>query len=167
MSIPHERPPAPPYVGGSAPQFYGSGPRTYQQPWYQPAQPAAPVQASQTTTDETPLLNLSGITITPNWVITPAGRAPRSQCRLAVAERVNWMQSTPTWAIVLAILGFFVVAFLSLFFLLAKEQRVTGIVDVTVSGPGLRYSAALPVVNAGALFALRNQIAYAHSLLEG
>ncbi|MYM20558.1 hypothetical protein GSY69_11440 [Brevibacterium sp. 5221] len=151
-----------PQSGGySAPGGYSTpggvpGPQTYASP--QPAQAGPPGS-------EPALVSLPGVTITQHWVITPSGAAPRAQCSLSAGERVSITRATPTWAIVLAIVGFFVLTIFSLLFLLAKEQRVTGSVDLVVRGPGMHFATSVPVGSQAALAGLRMQVAQAQGLI--
>jgi hypothetical protein len=57
-------------------------------------------------------------------------------------------QKIPTWAIVLTIVGFFIVFLLSLLFLLARESRLSGYVQVTARNGHLQYQSNVPVISA-------------------
>jgi hypothetical protein len=53
---------------------------------------------------------------------------------------------------------------LGLFFLLVKEDRTTGVVQVTVQGPNLMHTTAIAVFTPGANFDVMNRVAYAQQL---
>jgi hypothetical protein len=66
-------------------------------------------------------------------VVTPAGDIPLRGSTWQVTDQWLTEQRTPTWAIVLAVLGFCLVTFFSLLFLLVKETTYRGTVQVTVT----------------------------------
>jgi hypothetical protein len=63
---------------------------------------------------------------------------PSGTATLGVERRTAYVRSTPTWAIVLAIVGFFLVFVLSLLFLLVKENRPVeqAVTTVTIASGG-------------------------------
>jgi hypothetical protein len=83
------------------------------------------------------LARIGDIDVTSTTVCTPAGEIPLAGATLEVTEERE--VRTPTWAVLCAIIGFFVVPVVSLLFLLAKETRVVGPTRVTVSGSGVRH----------------------------
>jgi hypothetical protein len=64
----------------------------------------------------------------------------------SVASQTYVTESIPAWAIILAIV-FFIFCLLGLLFLLVKERRVNGAVQVGVQGPGFAHSTYIPVYN--------------------
>jgi len=76
----------------------------------------------------------------------------------------NTWQTTPTWAVVCAVVGFFVVCFLSLLFLLAKEDKTQGWVQVTVQAPGFVHTVQLPIYQAHHVADYSARVDYARSL---
>lgn len=90
------------------------------------------------------LLVIGDMSITQFHVITPSGTHPLNGTSWYVTDHSSYEQATPQWAIVAAIIGFFVVCILSLLLLLVKETRATGSVQVTVQGPGWAHVAQLP-----------------------
>ncbi|HEX2185688.1 MAG TPA: hypothetical protein VHN78_09310, partial [Chloroflexota bacterium] len=92
------------------------------------------------------LVTIGDMAITPTRVITPTGAYPLSGTTWIVQENVHQTEGIPTWAIVLAVV-FFVFCLLGLLFLLVKERRVSGYVQVSVQGPGLFYATQIPVGN--------------------
>lgn len=85
------------------------------------------------------------IGVTPDWVVTPRGSAPLRGSTWYVRNLYVQEEAIATWALVLAIVGFFVVCVLSLLLLLVKETKVTGMVEVTVTSGELTYATQLPV----------------------
>ena len=81
------------------------------------------------------------IGVTPHWVVTPRGTVPLAGSQWWVADRGGWTQQIPVWAIVLAIVLFP----LGLLFLLCKEPKWAGWLEVTVRSGGLVHTAALAV----------------------
>jgi hypothetical protein len=78
------------------------------------------------------LARIGDIDVTATGLRTPVGEVSLAIAVVAVTE--DHEVRTPTWAMISAILGFFVVPVLSLVFLLARETVATGWVRVTVSG---------------------------------
>jgi hypothetical protein len=68
---------------------------------------------------------------------TPVGEIALGGASIEVSrERVV---RTPTWAVLCAIVGFFVVPVVSLLFLLCKETAAVGPTRVLVAGGGVRH----------------------------
>jgi len=79
-------------------------------------------------------------------VITPNGAYPLRRTTWMISNNTATTETLPTWAIVLAILLFFF-CLLGLLFLLVKERRTTGYVQVSVQGEGLYYATQVPVTH--------------------
>ena len=69
----------------------------------------------------------------------------------------------PTYAIVLAVV-FFLFCLLGLLFLLVKEQRTVGYVQVTVQGPGLLHVTHIPVSSPLGVADINARVNYARSI---
>lgn len=113
-----------------------------------PSQAVAPAYAQPFQSDvgaQPYLVRIGNITVTKTEVRTPNGNIPLSQASFFFTDQTYTTRKTPTWAIVCAIVGFFVVFLFSLFFLLAKETETTGQVMVGVQGGGVHYSEYWPV----------------------
>ena len=93
---------------------------------------------------EPTLVTIGDGAVTPSWVITPSGSAPVGQTTFTVTDMSQTTREIPTWAIVCAIV-FFLFCFLGLLFLLAKETRTQGSVQIVVQGPGLLHVTHVPV----------------------
>lgn len=144
------------------PDYQGiSGPRTWHTTRYGQVPHTGPLTSAR---EEIPFVDFPGIAVTSTGVHTPAGSIPLHQARFFLADRTWTTRSTPGWAIALAIGGFFVLTFFSLLFLLAKEERTTGYVDVTVTGAGVSYTSSVPVRDARTLAEIDSRWAYAQQL---
>jgi hypothetical protein len=91
-------------------------------------------------------VQLGDIAVTDTRVHTPVGSYPLAGTTWMMTPQTYVTESIPAWAIVCAII-FFVFCLLGLLFLLVKERRLYGTVQVSVSGPGLSYSTYIPVYN--------------------
>jgi hypothetical protein len=110
------------------------------------------------------LVQIGEMAVTATTVYTPAGPIPLRGSQWSVQDQWLSEQKTPTWAIVLAIVGFFCVAIFSLLFLLAKETRFHGTVNVAVTNGGQQYVARIPVYNQQQVHHIYNQVNYVRSL---
>jgi hypothetical protein len=123
------------------------------------------------------LTQIGEIVVTPTYVYTPTGAIPLRGSVWHTQDQWLTQQRTPGWAIALAVTGatlgvllilctFFVslLLLLCLLFLLAKETRYHGTVDVSVSNGGLHYVARLPVRDYAQVQHIYNQVNYARSL---
>ena len=90
-----------------------------------------------------PLFNIAEISVSQRSVTVPQGRFPLRGTTWTVQDSTQMTESIPAYAIVLAIV-FFLFCLLGLLFLLIKEQKVTGFVSVSVTGPGFFHSVQLP-----------------------
>ncbi len=113
------------------------------------------------------LVSIGDIHCTRSEVITPVGSFPLDGTQWTVTDHSVTVRAIPTWAIVLAIVGTFVVCFFSLFFLLAKEDQTQGFVQVTVFGAGRSYTTSIPVYSYAAVADVFNRVNYARNLSLG
>lgn len=110
----------PPPVGG---QFHqGQQPPQPQYGQQMPAQnlPTGPV-----------LVTIGDISVEQQRIVTPAGVMPTHGANWSAMDMSRTEEKIPAWAIVLAII-FFLACLLGLLFLLVKERKTTGFVQVTV-----------------------------------
>jgi L-asparagine transporter-like permease len=122
-----------------------------------------PLPAEGGTAAEPPLVTVGDIVVSQHWVTTPSGVRPLSQVNWTVTPMYQTTEGIPTWAIVCAIL-FFVFCLLGLLFLLVKEQKTTGQVQVTVQGAGLLHTCYLPVNSPQQVIDISARVDYARSL---
>lgn len=104
------------------------------------------------------------ITVLPTVVRTPLGDMPLAGSTWYVADYWHTEQKIPSWAVVLAIVGFCVLTVFSLLFLLARETVHRGTVQVTVSNGGRQYVARIPVTDPAQVHHINNQVNYVRSL---
>lgn len=109
------------------------------------------------------VLTVGDIGITPDHVVTPNGTAPLRGSQWIVNDRTQLTRAIPTWAIVMAIL-LALACLLGLLFLLVKEDRVTGWVEVTVRSGDLFHVTQLPVNRPEDVAHYRYLVAQAQSL---
>jgi hypothetical protein len=107
---------------------------------------------------------IAEIQVTPSTVRTPTGQFPLRGSSWLVNDQWIASQATPTWAIVLAIVGFFCLTIFSLLFLLAKETRYSGSVQVMVSNGPHQYATRIPVISQAQVYHLNQQVNYVRSL---
>ena len=108
------------------------------------------------------LMQIGDIGITRSWVVTPSGTAPLRGSEWSIANHTAYISAIPVWAIVLAIVFFPI----GLLFLMAKEQRVTGWIEVTVRSAPIAHVVSIPAGSAAAS-AVYPQVAYACQLAAG
>lgn len=89
------------------------------------------------------VLSIGDIGVSPTWVVTPNGTAPLRDSQWTVQDRTFTQQTTPTWAIVMAVLGI-VFCLLGLLFLLVKESQTAGYIEVTVRSGNVFHVVQLP-----------------------
>jgi hypothetical protein len=123
----------------------------------------APLSAGPTPVHEQPLVVIGDITVSASWVVTPAGTRPLREMSWHVADTSRTTRVIPQWAIVLAVIGFFFFL-LGLLFLLVKEDRTDGSVQVAVTGPGFSYSSQIPVHAPAQVADVHQRVAYARSV---
>lgn len=122
-------------------------------------------QGSQTAGPGQVLVTVGDISCTQTDVILPNGRFPIRGTLWTTNNQVTVSTKTPTWAIVVAIVGFFVICVFSLFFLLAKETALQGFVQVTVQGPGFLHTSNVRVSSEAQLRDVEARVAYIRSLV--
>jgi hypothetical protein len=141
-----------------------------QQP-YQPAQSGPqgtwgqPMDAAQAAAQGAGpvMVTIGDIVCTNTTVITPSGQAPIGGVVWSYTDMSRTNRGIPTWAIVCAVVFFFF-CLLGLLFLLAKEERTEGSVQVVVQGPGFLHQAQLPVYSLMQVQDYAARVNYARSL---
>lgn len=134
-----------------------------------PQQPAPPPHgfpqqsAGPTPMSGAPLLSIGDITVVGDQIITPAGNLPLRGAVWNATDLSHTEEKIPTHAIVLAIV-FFVFCLLGLLFLLMKEKKTTGYIQVTVTSAGRHHSTMIPAFGPQYFAQVMGQINYARSL---
>lgn len=126
-----------------------------------PRQPAPPVPGPE---PGPVIVQIGEIEVTSSVVRTPAGDIPLSGSSWHVADFWQTEQRTPTWAVVLAVVGFCVLTVLSLLFLLVKETTYRGTVQVTVTNGPRQYVARIPVTDQAQVHHIHQQVNYVRAL---
>jgi hypothetical protein len=109
------------------------------------------------------LITIGDIAVTPEHVVTPYGRFPIGQVYWTLTDQSRTTSRIPTVAIVLAIV-FFLFCLLGLLFLLMKEERTEGWVQVGVQGPGLFHAVQLPVSSPNDVARYQDMVNYARTV---
>jgi hypothetical protein len=161
------------------PGSQGQQPFQYQDPGQQPGWPGSyqqpgqvePAQAFQPMPPapdpmiggEPVLVTIGDISVTATTVHTPSGSRPLSEVQWTFTDMSMNSAAIPTWAIICAVV-FFVFCFLGLLFLLAKENKTTGSVQATVSGPGFVHTTMIPVSSLEQVADYNARVNYARTL---
>ncbi|WP_150244720.1 hypothetical protein [Nocardiopsis quinghaiensis] len=143
--------PPEPYQGGAMEVYGATG-------GHQPAMPYPPAG------DDTPIGTIGDIAFSQHTVITPMGRFPIRGTVWTVNDMSRTDRSTPTWAIIVTVLVFWWTCLLGLLFLLVKEQKTTGHVQVTVQGHGQHYGTSIMVTHPAMVGQIHQQVNYARNL---
>jgi hypothetical protein len=134
----------------------------------EPSKPGdTPATASWSSAAQEPaLVQFGDISITEHWVITPAGTAPLAGTQIFVTDLTREVRVIPAWAVVFAVIGFFFFL-LGLLFLLVKETRTSGFMQISVTNGAFTYqSAELARGNrTNQLYELQNRANYARNLI--
>jgi hypothetical protein len=111
------------------------------------------------------LVSIGDIGFSAHWLVTPVGAKPLKGTQILVADFSRTERKTPTWAIVLAVLGIFFFL-LGLLFLLVKEDVTTGSVQITVHNDGLAHATNVPVNSYQAVVEIQNRANYVRQLIN-
>lgn len=109
------------------------------------------------------LLTIGDIGVSRSWVVTPNGTAPLAGSQWIMQDRTFTQRSIPAYAIVLAIIFAFA-CLLGLLFLLIKEDRMTGYVEVSVRSGNLFHVTQLPAQSPQAVLQARQLVYQAQSM---
>ncbi|MCB1250096.1 MAG: hypothetical protein KDB36_11845 [Acidimicrobiales bacterium] len=146
-----------------SPPLLGAAPAPPPAPSPSPAMPTAPMPGANA--GGAPVLCTVGdIAVTGTEVHTPAGSIPLRNTTWMVSNMTTTTSGIPTWAIVMAIL-FAVLCLLGLLFLLVKEERTTGVMQVAVQADGFYHATQIPVGNVAAVADVENRVNYIRSLV--
>lgn len=109
------------------------------------------------------VLTIGDIGVTRHWVATPNGSAPLMDSQWIARDATREEMRIPPYAIVLAIV-FALACLLGLLFLLIKEKRTVGYVEVTVTSGSLRYMTQVPANGPGDVARIRQLVGEAQSM---
>lgn len=110
-------------------------------------------------------ITIGEIGVTPSTIVTPNGSAPLEGSQWTAAEATHTDRKIPGWAIVSAVV-FSLLCLLGLLFLLAREERTSGYVSVTVISGGMRYTTHIPVSHPSQVAQIHQQVAQAKHWAE-
>lgn len=111
-----------------------------------------------------PVLGTIGdINFTQHWVLTPTGPHPIRGAIWTVQDMSYWQEGISTVGVVLCILLIWL-CFLGLLFLLMKERKLRGYVQVTVQGRGFHHQTLVPVMGVDTVMRVNQMVNYARSL---
>ncbi|KDQ69093.1 hypothetical protein ACIPJG_08995 [Streptomyces halstedii] len=92
---------------------------------------------------QTAMLSFGDITVMNDGIVTPSGTMPLKGAVWTATDMSRTEEKIPTVAIVLAIV-FALFCLVGLLFLLMKEKKTTGFVQVTVTSGGRHHSTMIP-----------------------
>jgi hypothetical protein len=110
------------------------------------------------------LVTIGDIACSQDQVFTPSGAYPLVGTTWIVADNTTTTETTPSYAIVLAIV-FFLACLLGLLFLLIKERRTQGYVMVSVQGQGLYHATQIPVSSPSQVAEIGQRVNHARGLV--
>gem|GEM_PF-6614294 len=157
---PQSAPPAYPY---SAPPAAQQSVQPVTSPVPDVSNDLVPVTTPAYGTEPT-LVQIGQIAVTATTVHTPNGALPLRGSQWVVNDHVYTTQKIATWAIVCAIVGFFCLTVFSLLFLLFKETKHSGFLEVAVSGSGTGFVTQVPIASQAAAAQVHQQVNYVRSL---
>jgi hypothetical protein len=111
------------------------------------------------------LVTIGDVGCTQTEVITPGGVYPLKDTSWIVKKNYREVEKIPTYAIVLAIV-FAIACLIGLLFLLIKEHKLEGFVEVDVQGPNLFYATQIPVSNLNEVVDIEQRVNYARGLVR-
>ena len=142
----------------------GSGPGGQMEPnlpqaggWQPMGAPGPPVPAQ-------PIAVLGDTTVTQTQVLTPGGTFPLRGSMWTVNDMTHVQRYIPTWAIVLAVVGFFFVCLFSLLLLIVKETEVRGSIQISVRAEGHYHTVMLPVHSLSQARHIHDQVNYVRAM---
>jgi hypothetical protein len=145
------------------PQGGGFNPQpSYPSGQLQPAPQFPPPDAGQVSGEQT-MVTIGDISVTSTTVYTPSGSRPLGEVQWTFTDMSQTSQAIPTWAIVCAVV-FFLLCFLGLLFLLAKEDKTAGSVQVTVHGQGFVHTTTIPVSSIAQVADINSRVNYVRTL---
>jgi hypothetical protein len=109
------------------------------------------------------LVTIGDIGVTPSTVVTPSGTRPVGKVQWMFTDMSRTTEAIPTWAIVCTVI-FFLFCLLGLLFLLVKENRTEGHVQVVVQGSGFVHTTQLPVSSIAQVADYNARVNYARSV---
>lgn len=110
-----------------------------------------------------PMLSIGDITVMNDSVVTPSGTMPLKGAVWTATDMSRTEEKIPPVAIVLAIV-FALFCLVGLLFLLMKEKKTTGFVQVTVVSGGRHHATMIPAMNPNTFPMVMAQVNTARSM---
>lgn len=110
-----------------------------------------------------PTLQIGDIGVSNGLIHTPNGNAPVAGSAWTVSDQTRTEEGIPPYAIVLAIV-FFLACLLGLLFLLIKEKKTTGYVEVRVQSGNLLHMTQIPVSSPSQIAQIRALVSQAQMM---
>ncbi|MFF8917970.1 hypothetical protein ACF08M_32890 [Streptomyces sp. NPDC015032] len=110
-----------------------------------------------------PMLTFGDITVMNDQIVTPAGTMPLKGAVWTATDLSRTEEKIPTVAIVLAIV-FALLCLVGLLFLLMKEKKTTGFIQVSVTSGGRHHSTMIPATGPETFQMVMAQINTARSM---
>ncbi|MFX4290782.1 hypothetical protein [Streptomyces bohaiensis] len=148
--------------GTPQPNAQGGQPGPYAPGAYDAGSPSQAPMAPQGQ-QGAPLLYIGDITVMPDAILTPAGPMPLRGAVWTFNDLSRTEKSITTTGIVLACV-FAVFCLLGLLFLLMREERTTGYIQVGVTSGGRHHSTMIPATTPHAGPAIAHQVAWLRSI---
>ncbi|WP_328927264.1 hypothetical protein OG429_23645 [Streptomyces sp. NBC_00190] len=108
-------------------------------------------------------VSLGDITVVGDQIITPSGNMPLRGAVWNATDFSRTEEKIPTHAIILAVI-FFLFCLLGLLFLLMKEKKTTGYIQVSVTSGGRHHSTMIPAQDQSTFPWVMSQLNFARSL---
>jgi hypothetical protein len=109
------------------------------------------------------LQTIGDISISQHWVMTPTGPYPIRGSVWTVTDMTHWQEGVSAGGVILCII-FVWFCLLGLLFLLMKDRKLVGQIQVTVQGKGFYHSAMIPVTGPQTVMNVHQLVNYARSL---
>ncbi|MEV0142465.1 hypothetical protein [Streptomyces globisporus] len=129
----------------------------------QHGQPTMPGQYLPVPQGGVPVLSIGDITVMNDAIVTPSGSMPLKGAVWTATDMSRTEEKIPAHAVVLAII-FALFCLIGLLFLLMKEKRTTGFVQVTVTSGGRHHSTMIPAMGPHTFPAIMGQLNQARSM---
>ncbi|MFE5997790.1 hypothetical protein ACFQ6C_13030 [Streptomyces sp. NPDC056454] len=110
-----------------------------------------------------PVLSIGDITVMSDAIVTPSGTMPLKGAVWTATDMSRTEEKIPAHAIVLAIV-FALFCLIGLLFLLMKEKRTVGFVQVTVTSGGRHHGTMIPAMGPHTFPAVMGQLNLARSM---
>ncbi len=109
------------------------------------------------------LTTIGDIAVSQYWISTPIGQFPIRGTEWTVTDMSTSEEHLSTGRVVLAIVGS-LFCLLGLLFLLAKDVRQVGFIQVTVRGDGFCHSTMVPATHPDTVLDVSDEVDYAREL---